>query len=289
MLKVIAGADPYDATTANITVPDYPALLDGELKGLRIGLSPDYFQITFPDPETGEMQAAAIDADIVSSVLRAADLLAKMGAEIVENVPMPHNRYGIPTYFVISRVEAVSNLHRFDGVNFGYRTDDPVSNVQEMYFKTRAQGFGVQPKLRVLMGTYIGAAQSKAQYYHRALRVRSLIRSDFDKVFDPNGEQRVHVLLSPTTPSSAFPLGNVYGDSVVMQYADQLTVAANHAGVPAISIPGGLDSKGLPIGIQFIGPDFSEATLFRVSKAYEDATSDEAWRKVKPLVLRELA
>jgi aspartyl-tRNA(Asn)/glutamyl-tRNA(Gln) amidotransferase subunit A len=286
MLKIIAGADPRDATTANIPVPDYPALLDGGLRGLRIGLSPDYFRITFPDLKTGEMHAASIDPDIEAAVLRAADLLASLGAEIVENVPMPHNRFGIPAYFVVSRVEAASNLHRFDGVKFGYRTNDPVSNLQEMYFKSRAQGFGLQPKLRVLMGMYVSSAQYDAQYYNRALRVRSLIRSDFEKAFDPDGDYRVNLLLTPTTPTSAFPIGDVYGDSVLMQYADQLTVAANHAGVPGISFPGGLDSKGMPIGIQLLGPDFSEATMLRAGKSYEDATAEENWREVKPLVLQ---
>lgn len=286
MLKIIAGADPRDATSANVPVPDYPALLNRDLRGMRIGLSPDYFQITFPDPKTGEIQAASIDPDIEAAVMRTADLFAKLGAEIVENVPMPHNRFGIPAYFVVSRVEAASNLHRFDGVKFGYRTKDPVSNLQEMYYKTRAQGFGLQPKLRVLMGMYVSSAQYEAQYYNRALRVRSLIRSDFEKAFDPEGDYRLQLLLTPTTPSGAFPIGDVYGDSVLMQYADQLTVAANHAGVPGISFPGGLDSKGMPIGIQLLGPDFSEATLLQVGKAFEDATAEESWRMVKPHILQ---
>lgn len=286
MLKVIAGSDPHDATTANVPVPDYPSLLDGDIRGLRIGLSPDYFRITFPDPQSGKMQEASIDPEIEAAVLRAAGRLAELGADIVENVPMPHNRFGIPAYFVVSRVEAASNLHRFDGVKYGYRTSDPVSNLQEMYRKSRAQGFGLQPKLRVLMGMYVGAAQYDAQYYNRALRVRSLIRSDFEKVFDPNGEYRLNLLLTATTPSSAFPIGDIYGDSVLMQYADQLTVAANHAGVPGISFPGGLDSQGMPIGIQLLGPDFSEATMLRVGKAYETVTAEDNWRKIKPLVLR---
>lgn len=285
MLKVIAGADPHDATAANVPVPDYPSLLDGDLRGLRLGLSPDYFQITFPDPKTGEIQKESIDPDIEATVMRTAELFARLGAEIVENVPMPHNRFGIPAYFVVSRVEAASNLHRFDGVNYGYRTKDQVADLHEMYYKSRAQGFGLQPKLRVLMGMYVGAAQYEAQYYNRALRVRSLIRSDFEKAFDPAGDHRVDLLLTAVTPSSAFPIGDVYGDSVLMQYSDQLTVAANHAGVPAISFPGGLDSKGMPIGIQLLGPDFSEATLLNVGKAFEDATAVESWRKVKPQVL----
>jgi aspartyl-tRNA(Asn)/glutamyl-tRNA(Gln) amidotransferase subunit A len=285
MLNVIAGADPHDATAAAVPVPDYTAALEESVRGLRIGLSPDYFRITFPDPQTGELAEAPIGAEIRQAVLRAAELLAGLGAEIVEDVPMPHNRYGIPTYFVVSRVEAASNLHRFDGVKYGYRTPDSVEDLRSMYRKSRAQGFGLQPKLRILMGMYVSAAQYSAQYYNRALRVRTLIRGDFEQIFDPHGPHRLHALLTPTTPTTAFPMANVYGDSVLMQYADQLTVAANHAGVPGISIPGGLDSERLPIGIQLLGPDFSEATLFRLARAYELATTGDAWRSARPAAL----
>src|SRR5262249_23143814 len=161
----------------------------------------------------------------------------------------------IPTYFVISRVEAASNLHRYDGVKYGYRTAQPVGDLRELYRKSRAEGFGPQPKLRILMGMYVSAAQYAEQYYNRALRVRSLIRRDFDAAFDPTGGFRLDALLTPTTPTTAFKVGGVYGDSVLMQYADQLTVPGNHAGVPAISVPAGFDADGLPIGIQFIAPD----------------------------------
>jgi aspartyl-tRNA(Asn)/glutamyl-tRNA(Gln) amidotransferase subunit A len=219
------------------------------------------------------------------AVLDAAERLAKLGAEIVEGVPMPHTRYGIPAYFVISRVEAASNLHRFDGVKYGYRTPDPVSDLRSLYQKSRAQGFGVQPKLRILMGMYVSAAQYSEQYYNRALRVRSLIRRDFDEVFDPGGKYRLNALLTPTTPTTAFPIGGVYGDSVLMQYADQLAVTGNHAGIPGISLPAGFDRDGLPIGIQLMGPDFSEDILLRAGRAYELATEGEAWRKKKPAVL----
>ena len=155
-----------------------------------------------------------------------------------------------------------------------------------MYRRTRAEGFGPQPKLRILMGMYVSAAQYSEQYYQRALRVRSLIRRDFDEAFDPHGKYRLNALLTPTTPTTAFEMAAVYGDSVLMQYADQLTVPGNHAGVPGISIPAGLDSAGLPIGIQFLGPDYSEATLLRLAHAYEQATADAAWRRVRPRVLR---
>ena len=288
MLKVIAGADPHDGTAAAVPVPDYPALLEQPIRGLRIGLSPEYFRVTFIDPVTGEFQQAPIDPEIQDAVLRAAGRLAELGADIIEDVPMPHTRYGIPAYFVISRVEAASNLHRYDGVKYGYRTPEPVADLQEMYRKSRAQGFGLQPKLRILMGMYVSAAQYSEQYYNRALKVRTLIRRDFDQVFDPQGKYRLHALLTPTTPTTAFPIGDVYGDSVLMQYADQLTVPADHAGTPGISLPGGIARDGLPIGIQLLGPDFSEATLLRLGRAYEKVTENDAWRSIKPQVLREL-
>jgi len=136
------------------------------------------------------------------------------------------------------------------------------------------------------MGMYVSAAQYSEQYYQRALRVRTLIRRDFDRVFDPNGKYRLHALLTPTTPTTAFPLGAVYGDSVLMQYADQLTVPANHAGVPGISVPGGIAADGLPIGIQFLAADYQEALLFRIARAYEKASEGESWRQVKPMVLQ---
>jgi aspartyl-tRNA(Asn)/glutamyl-tRNA(Gln) amidotransferase subunit A len=286
MLSAMAGADKRDSTAATVAVPDYLASLEKGVKGLRIGLSPDYMQITFPDPETGELVRQALPEEIRAATLHAAEVLAKQGAEIVEDVPMPNTSYGIPAYFVISRVEAASNLHRFDGVKYGYRTTSEYHELRELYRKSRAEGFGLQPKLRILMGMYVSAAQYSEQYYARALQVRSLIRSDFDTVFNADGAYKLDALLTPTTPTTAFKMADIYGDSVLMQYADQLTVPANHAGIPGISVPGGIASDGLPIGIQLLAPDFMEETLFQVGRAYEQATADEAWRKTKPMVLR---
>lgn len=288
MMNAIAGPDPRDATAAKVSVPDYTADLGRGVKGLRIGISPDYGQLTFFNHETGQVDARPLPKEISDAITHAADLLSDQGAEIIENVAMPHTRYGIPTYFVISRVEASSNLHRYDGVKYGFRTKQKVANLRELYRKTRAEGFGPQPKLRILMGMYMSAAQYAEHYYQRALRVRSLIRADFDNAFDAKGEYSLDALLTPTTPTTAFPMAQLYGDSVLMQYADQLTVTANHAGVPAISIPVGLSSERLPIGIQFIGPDFSEAKLFQISRAYEMATESEPWRVERPRVLSDL-
>ncbi|MEJ2011667.1 MAG: amidase family protein [Anaerolineales bacterium] len=158
----------------------------------------------------------------------------------------------------------------------------------QLYRATRGSGFGPQPKLRILMGMYVSAAQYEKDYYDRALRVRTMIRRDFERAFDPEGEYRLDALLTATTPTTAFKLGALYGDSLLMQYADLLTVAANHAGVPGLSIPAGLDSGGLPIGIQLLGPDFSEAKLLQLGRAYELATESESWRAMKPLVVRNL-
>jgi aspartyl-tRNA(Asn)/glutamyl-tRNA(Gln) amidotransferase subunit A len=201
---------------------------------------------------------------------------------------MPNTRFGIPVYFVVSRVEAASNLHRYDGVKYGYRWPERVDDLRELYRISRGRGFGLQPQLRILMGMYVSAEQYEKGYYEKALRVRTLIRQDFTTAFDPQGPHRLDCLLTATTPTTAFEIGQVYGDSVLMQYADLLTVPANHAGIPGLSIPAGLDSQGLPIGVQLLGPDFSEALLLRVGRSYETATEAEAWRQRKPKVLEAL-
>jgi len=286
MLKVIAGPDTHDSTSVNIPVDDYIENLEKSIRGMRIGLSPDYFRITFFNADTGELNETLIESEIKDAVYKAAGRLAEMGADIIEDIPMPHNRFGIPVYFVISRVEAASNLHRYDGVKYGYRTPDKVENLKELYKKSRGQGFGLQPKSRILMGMYVSAAQYSEQYYERALRIRRLIRQDFNEIFDPNKKFKLDALLTPTTPNTAFPIGNVYGDSVLMQYSDQLTVAANHAGIPGISLPAGFDKNGLPIGIQLLGPDFSEGKLLQIGRAFEIATENDDWRLNKPQILK---
>ncbi|MCS7011812.1 MAG: aspartyl/glutamyl-tRNA amidotransferase subunit A [Anaerolineales bacterium] len=288
LLQVMSGADPHDSTAANLPVSDYVADLEKPIKGLRVGLSPDYFRLTYVAAESGELEQQPIPEDYKQAIYRVAGRLAEMGADIIEDVPMPHTKYGIPAYFVISRVEAASNLHRYDGVKYGYRTQQPVHDLHEMYRKTRGEGFGLQPKLRILMGMYVSAAQYSEQYYMRALRVRSLIRRDFETIFNPEGRYRLHALLTPTTPTTAFPIAQVYGDSVLMQFADQLTVAANHAGIPAISFPCGFDPEGLPYGAQLIGSDFSEALLLRLARNYEIATETDQWRKRIPPILRSI-
>jgi aspartyl-tRNA(Asn)/glutamyl-tRNA(Gln) amidotransferase subunit A len=286
MMNVITGADSRDATAVTLPDEDFLEKLEAGVKGMRIGLSPDYFRISIPDPQTGEYHLQALPEEIETRVRQTAALLESLGATIIDDVPMPNTRYGIPTFFVISRVEAASNLHRFDGVKYGYRSPEKITDLTRMYRSSRGGGFGLQPKLRILMGMYVSAAQYSEQYYQRALKVRAMIRRDFEQAFDKQGNYQLDALLTPTTPTTAFPIGDIYGDSVLMQFADQLTVPANHAGIPGLSIPAGFDGQGLPIGVQLLGPDFSEASLLRIGRAYEMATAEEAWRQVKPQVLQ---
>jgi aspartyl-tRNA(Asn)/glutamyl-tRNA(Gln) amidotransferase subunit A len=282
MLNAMAGPDPRDSTAATAPVPDYTAGLEAGVRGLRLGLSPDYFRIRYPDPASGELRDQDLPEEITRPVLEAAERLAQAGAEIVEHVPMPNTHLAVPAYFVVSRVEAASNLHRFDGVKYGYRTPAPVDDLRAMYRRTRAEAFGLQPKLRILMGMYVSGAQYAEQYYQRALRVRTLIRRDFDAVFDPRGAWRLDALLTPTTPTTAFKVGAVYGDSVLMQYADLLTVPANHAGTPGVSLPAGFDQQGLPLGLQLLGADWNEGGLLRIAAEYERLTAAEPWRARRP-------
>lgn len=285
MMNAIAGPDRRDATTLNLPVSDYTQDLESGVQGLRIGLSPDYFRLKFPDTETGELLEQPIAPEVEATVRRAGEVLEKAGAEIVDNVPLPSTRFGIPVYFVISRVEAASNLHRYDGVKYGYRFDGAVEDLSELYRKSRSAGFGLQPKLRILMGMFVSGEQYEKGYYERALRVRTRIRSDFEAIFDPKGKYKLDCLLTATTPTTAFKIGEVYGDSVLMQYADLLTVNANHAGIPGLSVPAGLDGSKLPIGVQFLGPDLSEGTLLRVGRTFEVLTQEEPWRNERPRVL----
>jgi aspartyl-tRNA(Asn)/glutamyl-tRNA(Gln) amidotransferase subunit A len=287
-LQAIAGRDPRDATSAAVPVPDYLAEMEKEVRGMRIGLSEEFFRVTYFDAESMELVENPIDDQIRKAVLSAAGFLAQLGADIVTDVPLPHTKYGVPTYFVISRVEASSNLLRYDGVKYGYRTSESFKDLLELYRKTRGEGFGVEPKLRMLMGIYLSAAQFDKGYYQRALKARALMRGDFEAIFDPRGKYRLDALLTPTAPSTAFPIGSVYGDSVLMQYSDQLTATTNHAGIPGLAFPVGFDRENLPIGAQVLGPDYSEGRLLRIARAYEKVTEQEAWRSLKPPLVAAL-
>ena len=287
MLQVMAGADERDESSATLPVPNYLEALQQDVKGMRIGLSPDYAGIAYPNHKTGEFEVVPVQTEINQAVLDVAEHLARQGAEIIENVPMPHTRYGIPVYFVVSRIEASSNLNRMDGVKYGYTVAD-ARDLQDLYKRTRTEGFGPQPKLRILMGAYLSATSKKVNYYQLASQVRGMIRHDFELAFDPKGTYQLDALLTPTTPTTAFKRAEVFGDSVLMQYADQMTVSVNHAGLPAITVPAGLDKKNLPIGIQFIANHFREDIVLRAAHAYEQSTLDATWRKVRPMALQEV-
>jgi len=287
MLQVMAGADERDESSATLPVPNYLEALQQDVKGMRVGLSPDYAGIAYPNHKTGEFEIIPVQEEIKQATLDAAEQLARQGAEIIENVPMPHTRYGIPVYFVVSRIEASSNLNRMDGVKYGFTVAD-ARDLQDLYKRTRTEGFGPQPKLRILMGAYLSATSKKVNYYQLASQVRGMIRRDFELVFDPKGAYQLDALLTPTTPTTAFRRAEVFGDSVLMQYADQMTVSVNHAGLPAITVPAGLDNKELPIGIQFIANHFREDIVLRAAHAYEQSTLDATWRKVRPMALQEV-
>jgi aspartyl-tRNA(Asn)/glutamyl-tRNA(Gln) amidotransferase subunit A len=270
-----------------VPVPNYLIEMEKDIRGMRIGLSEEFFRVTYFDAESMELVVNPIDEQIKDAVLSVAGFLAQLGADIVTDVPLPHTKYGVPTYFVISRVEASSNLLRYDGVKYGYRTQREYQDLRDLYRKTRGEAFGVEPKLRMLMGVYLSAAQFDKGYYERALKARALMRQDFEEIFDHTGKYQLDALLTPTAPSTAFPIGSVYGDSVLMQYSDQLTATTNHAGIPGLSFPVGFDRQALPIGGQLLAPDYCEGTLLRVARAYEKVTENEAWRTKRPPILTE--
>lgn len=251
VLAAIAGHDSGDPTSATRTVDDYISGLNQSLAGLRIGLPRAYF-------------GAGIAQGVGSAVHDALAELEKLGAQLI-NVDLPHAEMAIPAYYVIASAEASSNLARYDGVRYGYRCTNPTS-LEDMYSRSRAEGFGAEVKRRILVGTYVLSAGYYDAYYLRAQRVRRLIANDFTTAFD-----QVDVLAGPTTPTVAFKLGENISDPLAMYAADVNTVAVNLAGLPAISVPAGF-SEGLPVGLQLIAPAFAEARLLSVAHRLQQAT-----------------
>jgi aspartyl-tRNA(Asn)/glutamyl-tRNA(Gln) amidotransferase subunit A len=268
VLQVIAGEDPRDATCLTDPVPDYLAELNIPLAGLRVGLIRECFQ------EQG------LDPQVKASVLAAAQVLAGLGCELVE-VSCPRFDDGIATYYVIAPSEASANLARYDGVKYGLRSEGPgvADNLATMTARTRAEGFGDEVKRRILIGTYALSAGYVDAYYKKAQRVRTLIRQDFDRAF-----QQVDVLLSPTSPTTAFRFGAHTEDPLAMYLADLLTIPANLAGLPAISVPCGFDDSGLPIGLQLIAGVLEEGKLLRVAHQFEQAASVMSQRPAASLI-----
>lgn len=246
VLNSIAVHDARDTTSAPFATPDYTAGLDGEVKGLKIAVPREYFNM-------------GIDPGVEAAVRKALDVLLSLGAE-AEEISMPHTEYGISSYYLIAPAEASSNLARFDGVQYGLRVD--ADNIIDMYRKTRSEGFGPEVKRRIMLGTYALSSGYYDAYYLKALKVRTLIKQDFDKAFE-----KYDVILTPTAPNVAFEIGAVE-DLLTMYMNDICTIPVNLAGLPAISIPCGL-VRGLPAGLQFIGKAFDEETILRAAYAYE--------------------
>ncbi|MFN7898734.1 MAG: Asp-tRNA(Asn)/Glu-tRNA(Gln) amidotransferase subunit GatA [Synechococcaceae cyanobacterium] len=265
ILEVIAGADPHDATCLREPVPCYREALNAPLKGLRVGLIRQCFEQPGLDPE------------VTASVLAAANTLESLGCELVE-VSCPRFDDGIATYYVIAPSEASANLARYDGVKYGYRAD-AAESLATMTARSRAEGFGEEVQRRILIGTYALSAGYVDAYYRKAQQVRTLIRRDFDQAF-----AKVDVLLTPTSPTTAFRFGAHQDDPLAMYLADLLTIPANLAGLPAISLPCGFDAQGLPIGLQLIAGVLQESRLLQVSHQYEQAAAVMAQRPRAPLV-----
>ena len=253
LLQAIAGHDPQDSTSANVEVPDYLAELEGGVSGLRVGV-------------VKELMGEGIEAGPREVVERVAGGLEEAGAEVGE-VSLPHSRYGLPAYYIIAPAEVSSNLARFDGVRYGLRV--PAAGVHEMYRKTREEGFGDEAKRRIMLGTYALSSGYYDAYYAQAQKVRTRIIEDFRAAFS-----RYDVLVSPTAPSVAFGIGEKIDDPLAMYYQDLCTIPVNLAGIPAISIPGGL-SDGLPVGVQLMSNHFTEAMLLRAARAAEEVADFE--------------
>jgi aspartyl-tRNA(Asn)/glutamyl-tRNA(Gln) amidotransferase subunit A len=253
MLKAMAGHDPRDSTSADLAVPDFEAMLTGEIKGQTIGIPKEYRMDGMPE-------------EIETLWAEGRAMLQDAGARIVD-ISLPHTKYALPAYYVIAPAEASSNLARYDGVRYGHRAKLAQGDgITEMYEKTRAEGFGTEVKRRVMIGTYVLSAGFYDAYYNRARKVRALIKKDFDDAF----AQGVDAILTPATPSSAFELGKEFDDPVQMYLNDVFTVTVNLAGLPGIAVPTGLDRTGLPMGLQLIGKPWDEGPLMNIAQALED-------------------
>jgi aspartyl-tRNA(Asn)/glutamyl-tRNA(Gln) amidotransferase subunit A len=266
VLEVIAGADPCDSTCAQEPVSGYRDALDGDVRGLRIGVARDVL-------------ADGVDEDVRSAFDAALDVFRARGA-VITDITLPHARYAVPIYYLIATAEASSNLARYDGVRYGYRAPIAAGDrsgqrpLQAMYERTRDRGFGAEVKRRIMLGTYVLSAGYYDAYYLKAQQVRTLLRGDYDQVFTT-----VDVVAMPTTPTPAFHLGEKTEDPLQMYLADVFTVSANLAGIPSISVPSGFSRDDLPIGLQLTGRMFDEVTLLRAADAYQRDTS---WHQRAP-------
>jgi aspartyl-tRNA(Asn)/glutamyl-tRNA(Gln) amidotransferase subunit A len=249
LLRIIAGRDPLDSTSADVPVPDYEADLAKPVAGLKIGVAKEYF-------------SEGLDAEVRTAVEAGIAKLRSAGCEIIP-ISLEHTAYAIPTYYVIATAEASANLARFDGVRYGYRAKG-ARTLAEMYRKSRDEGFGAEVKRRIMLGTYALSSGYYDAYYLKAQRVRTLLTRDFEQAF-----QKVDAIVTPTAPTPAFRLGEKSDDPLSMYLADIYTVTADLAGIPGISVPCGKSTSGLPIGLQVLGRHFDESTVLRVASAVE--------------------
>ena len=261
ILGTIAGKDPLDATTGDIPVPDYLKDMKNDIKGLRIGLPKEYF-IDGMDPE------------VEQAIRAAAKTFASLGATIVD-VSLPNTEYGVATYYIIAPCELSSNMARYDGLRFGHTVPKP-EDLIDYYRRVRSEGFGPEVKRRIMIGTYALSAGYYDAYYLKAQKIRTLVRQDFESAF-----KTVDVLLTPAAPTPAFIIGAHTDDPVQMYLEDAFTIPASLAGIPGLAIPCGFSKNNLPIGMQLLGPQFGESTLFRAGHAYEQATE---WHTRKPVM-----
>jgi aspartyl-tRNA(Asn)/glutamyl-tRNA(Gln) amidotransferase subunit A len=252
MLSAMAGYDAKDSTSVNTPTPDYEAALSGDIRGLKIGIP-------------GEYRIDGMPGEIDALWHQGIDWLTAAGAEAVE-ISLPHTKYALPAYYIVAPAEASSNLARYDGVRYGHRAE--ADELQEMYEKTRAEGFGAEVQRRILMGTYVLSAGYYDAYYLKAQKVRTRIAEDFKAAF-----QSVDVILTPTAPSAAFGVGETGDDPVAMYLNDVFTVPASMAGLPGISVPAGLSANGLPLGLQILGKAFDEEGVLRVAGVLEEAAA----------------
>ncbi len=262
MLGAMAGFDPKDSTSANVSLPDFEAALTGDIRGLKIGVPKEYVLDGMP-------------GEIETLWQQGIGWLKDAGAEIVD-ISLPHTKYALPAYYIVAPAEASSNLARYDGVRFGLREE--AEDLDEMYENTRAAGFGAEVRRRVLIGTYVLSAGYYDAYYLKAQKVRRLIAQDFRDVYES-----VDAILTPSAPSAAFPFGDKADDPIAMYLNDVFTVPANLAGLPGISVPAGLSAEGLPLGLQVLAPAFDEETMFRVAGVVEEAAAftaapEQWWR-----------
>jgi len=257
VLQAIAGYDSMDSTSANVDIPDYLSALTGDVKGLRIAVPKEYI---------GE----GVDPAVKEKIMDALKVLEGLGA-IWEEVSLPHTEYAVATYYLLASSEASSNLARFDGVRYGVRADNP-SNLLDLYHESRSQGFGPEVKRRIMLGTYALSSGYYDAYYLKAQKVRTLIKRDFDQVFE-----KYDIIIGPTAPTTAFKLGSQVDNPLTMYLNDILTIPVSLAGVPAVSIPCGF-VDGLPVGMQIIGKSFDESTVLRVAHAFEQHTDHHTKR-----------